>query len=347
MKSFTAIAACTSGGTQPAGNAGEAGQRQTSGAEARHFSRYFRARVNSCPFLLLVLFLALFSSLAEAKKLNVVTATTDMASLVQEVGGDRISVDSIARGYQDPHFVEAKPSFLLKLRQADLLIVVGLQLEIGWLPPLITQSGNPRIQVGAAGYLDASQFAEILEIPQGVVTRAMGDVHPLGNPHYWLDPDNGRRVAKGIAAKLGDLDPADSSYFQGRFQDFDKRLTAAEQKWDAEMAPYHGRKVVTYHNSFTNFAKHFHLDVIGYVEPRPGIPPTPSHTLDLIGLMKRENCKLVLVEPYFDLKTPNSIGAATGARVQVYLPSVGGEKQVTNYFELFDYDIDLLKKAFQ
>jgi len=293
------------------------------------------------------LLLALLPTAAAAKKLNVVTATTDMAALAQEVGGDRISVESIAKGYQDPHFVEAKPSFLLKLRQADVLIVVGLQLEIGWLPPLITQSGNPRVQVGAAGYLDASQFAEILEIPTGVVTRAMGDVHPLGNPHYWLAPDNGRRVARGFAQKFGDLDPEDAAYFQQRFQDFDKRLTAAEQRWDAEMAPYRGRKVVTYHNSATNFAKHFHLDVIGYVEPRPGIPPTPSHTIELIGLMKRENCKLVLVEPYFDLKTPNSIGSATGAKVVVYLPSVGGEKQVTNYFELFDYDIDLLKKAFQ
>ena len=243
--------------------------------------------------------------------------------------------------------MESKPSYILKLQKVDLLLTVGLQLEIGWLPPLITQSGNPRIQVGANGYLDASQFAEILEIPTGTVTRAMGDVHPLGNPHYWLDPDNGRRVARGIAGKLGELDPSGAAYFQERFQDFDKKLTVAEQKWDAEMAPFRGNKVVTYHNSFTNFAKHFHLNVIGYVEPRPGIPPTPSHTLDLIGLMKRENCKLVLVEPYFDLKTPNSIGAATGAKVQVYLPSVGGEKQVTTYFELFDYDMDLLKKAFQ
>lgn len=283
---------------------------------------------------------------AEAKKLNVVTATTDMAALTQEVGGDKVGVESIARGYQDPHFVEAKPSFLLKLRQADLLVVVGLQLEIGWLPPLITQSGNPRIQVGAPGYLDASQFAEILEIPQGQVTRAMGDVHPLGNPHYWLDPDNGRRIARGIANKLAEMDPSDGAYFQQRFQDFDKRLTAAEQKWDEEMRSYRGRKLVTYHRSFPNFAKHFGLDVIGYVEPRPGIPPTPTHTLELVQLMKRENCKLVLVEPYFDLKTPQSIGRETGAQVVVYLPSVGGEKGVDNYFQLFDYDIGLLVKAF-
>jgi len=284
---------------------------------------------------------------AATKKLNVVTSTADMAALAQEVGGDKISVDSIAKGYQDPHFVEAKPSFLLKLREADLLINVGLQLEIGWLPPLITQSWNPRIQVGAQGYLDASQFCEILEIPQGTVTRAEGDVHPLGNPHYWLDPDNGRRIARGIANKLADLDPTDAAYFQQRFEEFNKRLSAAELKWDAEMKPYRGQKVVTYHRSFPNFARHFGLDVIGYVEPRPGIPPTPSHTIELIQLIKRENCKVVLVEPYFDLKTPQSIGRETGAQVIVYLPSVGGEKQVTNYFELFDYDIGLLIKAFQ
>jgi zinc/manganese transport system substrate-binding protein len=310
--------------------------------EANSFSRL------SAGLMLGLLLVAMLSpSLAEAKKLNVVTSTTDMAALTQEVGGDKVNVESIAKGYQDPHFVEAKPSFLLKLRQADLLIAVGLQLEIGWLPPLVTQSGNSKIQVGAPGYLDASQFAEILEIPQGSLTRAEGDVHPLGNPHYWLDPDNGRRIAKGIAGKLADMDAADADYFQQRFQDFDKRLTAAEQKWDAEMKPYRGRKVVTYHRSFPNFAKHFGLNVVGYVEPRPGIPPTPSHTIELIQLMKRENCKLVIVEPYFDLKTPQSIGRETGAQVIVYLPSVGGEKQVTNYFELFDYDIALLTKAFQ
>ncbi len=288
-----------------------------------------------------------FPSASEAKKLNVVTSTTDMAALAQEVGGDKITVEAIAKGYQDPHFVEAKPSFLLKLKNAELLISVGLQLEIGWLPPLVTQCGNPRIQVGAPGYLDASQFAEILDLPTGQVTRAMGDVHPLGNPHYWLDPNNGRRVARGIAQKLGEMDPADSQYFQQRFQDFDRRLTAAEKSWDAQMAPYKGRKVVTYHTSWSNFAKHFGLQVVGYIEPRPGIPPTPAHTIEIIQLMRRDNVKVVVVEPYFDLKTPNSIGSATGAKVIVLLPSVGGEKEVTDYFKLFDYDINLLIQAFK
>ncbi len=291
---------------------------------------------------------SLFSpSMAAAKKLNVITATTDLASLAQEVGGDKINVESMAKGYQDPHFVEAKPSFLLKLRQADLLVVVGLQLEIGWLPPLITQSGNSRIQVGANGYLDASQFAEILEIPQGSITRAMGDVHPLGNPHYWLDPDNGRRVAKGIAGKLGEMDPEDAAYFQQRFQDFDHRLSEADKKWQADMKPFRAQKVITYHNSAPNFAHHFGLNVVGFVEPRPGIPPTPSHTLEVINMMKRDHVKVIMVEPYFDRKTPDSIARETGGTVVEYLPSVGGVKEVTTYFQLFDYDIALLTKAFQ
>src|SRR6202048_4375587 len=158
-----------------------------------------------------------------AGKLQIMTATTDLASLAQEVGGDKIEVESVARGYQDPHFVDAKPSFLLKLKRADLVIVVGLELEIGWLPPLINQSTNPKIQVGAPGYFDASRFAKILEIPTGQVTRAEGDVHPLGNPHYGRDPDNGLRIAKGIQDKLGEMRPNDTAYFAERYTSFEQR----------------------------------------------------------------------------------------------------------------------------
>jgi len=281
-----------------------------------------------------------------ASKIQIMTATTDLASLAQEVGGDKVEVESIARGYQDPHFVDAKPSFLLKLKHADLLIVVGLELEIGWLPPLINQSTNPKIQVGAPGYLDASRFARILEIPTGQVTRAEGDVHPLGNPHYWLDPENGLRIAKGIADKLSEMRPGDATYFAQRFTDFEQRLKQADQRWLAEMKPYEGRKIVTYHRSWPNFAEHFHLNVVGYVEPRPGIPPSPQHTVELIQQMKRDNVKVIVVEPYFDLKTPNAVARETGGRVLVLPPSVGGEKEITDYFKLFDYDISKLKQAF-
>src|SRR5262249_21002494 len=284
-------------------------------------------------------------SLHAAGPLNVVATTKDLGAIAREVGGDKVTVESMARGYQDPHFVEAKPSFVIKLNKADLLIAVGRELEIGWLPPLVTQSRNAKIQPGGEGYLDASLHAKILEIPTGQITRAMGDVHPLGNPHYHLDPDNGKRIAKDIATKLSSLDAADAAFFAQREADFEKRVDAADKRWQAQMAPYKGTKIVTYYRSWPNFADHFGLDVMGYVEPRPGIPPSPSHTLELIKAMKDQNVKIIMVEPYFDLKTPNSIARETGAKVLMLPPSVGGVKEVTDYVKLFDYDVRQIADA--
>src|SRR5512144_833442 len=172
--------------------------------------------------------------------INIITSTEDLAAIAKEVGGDKIKVESLARGYQDPHFVEAKPSFVLKLHAADLLVVVGRELEIGWLPALITQSRNAKVQPGGPGYLDASLTAHILEIPTGQITRAMGDVHPMGNPHYWLSPENGRRIAQAMQKKFSELQPGDAAVFAQRYADFDKRLAAAEQRWTAMIAPYKG-----------------------------------------------------------------------------------------------------------
>ncbi len=295
-------------------------------------------------FCLAAILAALLASspLGAQSKLNVIATTEDLAAIAREVGGDHVTVDSIAKGYQDPHFVEAKPSFILKLQKADILILVGRDLEIGWLPPLIQQSRNSKIQVGGPGYLDASLQARILEVPTGTVTRAEGDVHPLGNPHYWMDPENGKIIAQEISDRLVKLSPNDRAYFEQRLKDFVGRVGEAEKRWLAMMAPYKGVKVVTYHRSFPNFAERFGLDIVGYVEPKPGIPPSPQHTLDLINQMKKDNIKLVLVEPYFDLKTPNAIGRSTGAEVLVMPPSVGGTKEVADYFKLFDYDINLL-----
>ena len=290
--------------------------------------------------------LALLLSAAPARAaLNIVTTTSDLGAVAQEVGGDKIKVTSLAKGYQDPHFVEAKPSFVLILNKADLLVVIGRDLEIGWLPPLITQSRNARIQPGTEGYLDASQNVRILDMPTGAVTRAMGDVHPTGNPHYWLDPENGGRIAKAIEEKLSALDPANAAYYKQREGDFERRLAEATQRWKAQMAPYKGLKIVTYHRSWTNFADAFGLEVIGYIEPKPGIPPTPQHTLDVINAMKAQKVKIIVVDPYFDLKTPNSIAANTGAKVLMLPPSVGGVPQAGDYFKRFDYDIGLLIDA--
>jgi ABC-type Zn uptake system ZnuABC Zn-binding protein ZnuA len=294
-----------------------------------------------------ILSVLLAPALATSGPLKVITATEDLASIAREVGGDRIKVESLSRGYQDPHFVEAKPSFVIKLNAADLLIAVGRELEIGWLPPLVQQARNAKIQPGAAGYLDASLNAKILEIPTGNLTRAMGDVHPQGNPHYWLDPENGRRVAKDIAKKLSELDPASASTFAEREAAFEKKLDEADKRWDAMMAPHKGLKIVTYHRSWPNFADRFGLDVIDYVEPKPGIPPSPGHTLELIKEMKAQKVKLILVEPYFDTKTPDSIAREVGGKVLMLPPSVGGEKGIDDYIALFDHDLKMLVDAIQ
>lgn len=302
-----------------------------------------RRTVGAIPAYALVALAVMVAPARAAVK--VVATTEDLAALVREVGGDRVQVEALARGYQDPHFVEPKPSFILKLYAADLLVVVGRELELGWLPPLITQSRNSRIQVGGPGYLDASVNVRILEIPTGQVTRAMGDVHPMGNPHYWLDPGNGLIVAQSIQTKLSELSPKDATYFAGRYGDFERRITDAIGRWRTTMAPFKGRKVVTYHRSWPNFADAFGLDVIGYVEPKPGIPPSPAHTLELMQEMKRQGVTLILVEPYFDLQTPNAVARETGAKVLVLMPSVGGTKEIGTYFDLFDYDINLLVTA--
>jgi zinc/manganese transport system substrate-binding protein len=298
--------------------------------------------------LMLLAVLIFATNTFAADKLRVVTTIQDLASLTREVGGDRVDAVSIARGYQDPHFVEPKPSFLLLLRNAELLEVVGLELEIGWLPPLLDQSRNANILPGTKGYLDVSQGVEILDRPTGTVNRSMGDVHPLGNPHYWLDPANAVRMAIQIERKLAALRPQDAPYFEQRLNQFKLKLNDANKRWLTMMAPYRGAKIVTYHNSWPNFARHFGLDVVAYVEPKPGVPPSPSHTFELINLMKAQKVKAIVMEPYFDTKTPQSIADRTGAKLVILYPSVGGAKTATDdYFQLFETNILNLIKALQ
>jgi zinc/manganese transport system substrate-binding protein len=288
---------------------------------------------------------ALVTPTAAAAKLRVVSSLQDFASIAGAIGGDRIEVFAIAKGYQDPHFVDAKPSFVLQLSRANLLIVAGLELEIGYLPPLIDQSRNQAIHPGSAGYLDASIGCDILQRPTQVVTRAMGDVHPYGNPHYWTDPENGRVIARSIAARLTELDAQGGAAYARNLAAFEARLTAKEQEWYAKTAPYAGTRVVTFHESWPNFAKRFKLLIVGTVEPKPGIPPTPSHTLEIINLIQTQKVPVILVEPYFDLKTPKYIAEKTGAKVLIFYPSVGGTPAIKDYFALFDIDVDNLVQA--
>jgi zinc/manganese transport system substrate-binding protein len=285
-------------------------------------------------------FAGLAAATAASAKMRVVSSLQDFASIAAAIGGDRVDTFALAKGYQDPHFVDAKPSFVLQLSRANLLLVAGLELEIGYLPPLIDQSRNQAIHPGNAGYLDLSIGCDILQRPTQVVTRAMGDVHPYGNPHYWTEPENGRVIARSIAARLAQLDAAGAGEYAKNLAAFEARLTAKEREWDAKMAPYSGTRVVTFHDSWPNFAKHFKLAIVGTVEPKPGIPPTPSHTLEIINLMLAQKVPVILVEPYFDRKTPNYIGQKTGAKVLVFYPSVGGVPAIKDYFALFDTDVD-------
>jgi zinc/manganese transport system substrate-binding protein len=294
--------------------------------------------------LLLLAFLALAARPALAA-VHVVTSIQDFASIADSVGGKRVETFALSRGYQDPHFVEPKPSFILKLSRADLLIVAGLELEIGYLPPLLDQSRNEKIRPGAAGHLDASIGCDILERPTAVVTRAMGDVHPFGNPHYWLDPNNGRIIARAIEAKLSALDPAGASEYKANLAAFDAKIAEAEKRWDAQLGPYAGTELVTYHNSWPNFLKRFRLKAAGYIEPKPGIPPTPSHTVEIINMMREKKIAVIVMEPYFDDRTPRAVAEKTGAKLLRFIPSVGGVPEAKDYISLFDYDVKLLADA--
>jgi len=294
------------------------------------------------PFLGLVVALSAAPMLATVR---VVTSLQDFASITDAVGGKRVETFALAKGYQDPHFVEPKPSFVLKLSKADLLVVAGLELEVGYLPPLIDQSRNEKIRPGAAGYLDASNGCDILERPTGTVTRAMGDVHPYGNPHYWLDPENGRIIARAIAGKLSQLDPSGAAEYQSNLAAFEAKLTESAKRWDAALAPYSGTELVTYHTSWPNFLKRFKLVAAGYIEPKPGIPPSPAHTVELINMMIEKKIPVILMEPYFDQKTPKAVSEKTGATLLTFIPSVGGVPEAKDYISLFDYDVKLLADA--
>ena len=294
--------------------------------------------------LALLISLALVAAPASAA-VHVVTSIQDFASIADSIGGKRVDTFALSRGYQDPHFVEPKPSFVLKLSHADLLIVAGLELEIGYLPPLLDQSRNDKIRPGTRGYLDASTGCDILEKPTQTVTRAMGDVHPFGNPHYWLDPNNGRVIARAIAARLSELDPAGAAEYKANLAAFEAKLAAAEQRWDGVLGPYAGTEVVTYHNSWPNFLKRFRLVAAGYIEPKPGVPPSPAHTIEIMNTIQQKKVPVILMEPYFDQKTPKSIAEKTGAKLLTFIPSVGGVPEAKDYVSLFDYDVKLLADA--
>ena len=272
---------------------------------------------------------------AEAK-VHVVTSIETFADLARRVGGDRVEVKSLSHGYMDPHFVEPKPSLVLDLNRADLLVRVGLQLEIGWLPPLVLGARNDKITRGQPGDLDASTEIPVLDVPTTKVDRSMGDIHPMGNPHYWIPPDNALIIAREIAARLEQIDGAGTSAYQANLARFAAEVARRRAEWEKRAAPVRGMKIVTYHQSWSYVSKWLGLQEVGYVEPKPGIPAPPSHIAALIGLMRRQGVKVILMESFYPRNTVELVAQKAGAKALVMPSDVGATPEIKDYFSLVD-----------
>jgi zinc/manganese transport system substrate-binding protein len=296
--------------------------------------------------------IALFAATVCAEgKLAIVTTTTDLADFARVIGKERVSVVSLSRGDQDPHAVEPRPSMVMKVKKADLLIRVGMDLDL-WVDGLIDASRNGKIRrgvrgyldKGARGYLDVSESIEKLEVPEGKVDGSMGDIHIYGNPHYWTGPENADRMCGLICGRMCDIRPNDADYFNQNRAQYAKKLDSAFMNWKEALRPFARAPIVTYHNSWPYFAKSFGLTIVGYVEPKPGIPPTPSHITDLVQTMKSTRARVIIMEPWFNSKTAGAIAQKAGATVVVLSPSVGGVKGTDSYIDLMAYNVKLLSE---
>lgn len=281
---------------------------------------------------------------AGQEKLRVVTTLPDLASIAKYVGGDHVETFSIAAGFQNPHFVDPKPSFIRHLSGADLFVTVGLDLESGWVPPLLTSARNPGILPGAPGYVDASVDVPLLQTPTSV-TREQGHIHVYGNPHYWLDPVRGKIIAKNIFDGLARLQPENRSSFETNLERFNEEADAKIETWLTRMEPYRGVQIVAYHNSWPYLAERFGLDVVDFLEPKPGIPPTPSQLAKIIRLMSEEGIGVIIIEPYFKTDAADLVVRKVDGQVVVLATSVGAEESIRTYFDLFDYNVDKLVES--
>ena len=294
-----------------------------------------------------ILTLALLGGVARAEPVKVVTTIATFAALARAVGGDKVSVESLSAGYQDPHFVEPRPSMVVTLNRADLLVYAGLDLEIGWLPPLLTNSRNARIQPGAKGNLDASTAISVLDIPSGPVSRAQGDIHPRGNPHFWIPPVNALKVAKAIADRLKEIDPGDAAVFDSGLKSFAELLKSKAAGWSAKAASLKGMKIVTYHKSWSYVSQWLGLVEVGYVEDKPGIPPDPQHLAQLIQTMKAQGVRAVLVESFYDRSIASMVADKGGAKLLTMPSDIGATPNIKTYPELVDAVLDQLLSARQ
>jgi len=300
-------------------------------------------------FLAAIIVAWMLASKPASAELRVVTTTTDLGYFASTIGGDRAKVDTICQGSQDPHFVQARPSYMVTLSRADLLVAIGLELEVGWLPSLIQGARNPAINPGRPGYFEASSAIRPIDVPEGGADRSRGDIHPFGNPHFWLDPLNAKLAAHAIAERMAQLDAKNAEFFRANERAFEARIDKKMSQWSAQMAPFKDTKIASYHATFNYFHRRFGLTGIGYLEDRPGIPPSPAHLVDLIRQMKAEKVSVIFHESFYDHSTSDMVAGKTGARVLILPTSVGGAKGVTTYEQLIDTLIgrfvSALKKA--
>jgi zinc/manganese transport system substrate-binding protein len=255
-------------------------------------------------------------------------------------------VKTLAKPTEDPHFVDAKPSHIVTLNRADVLIEGGAELELGWLPPLLESARNPKIGAGAPGRIVVSQGVKMLEIPTSF-DRSKGDVHSMGNPHFLLDPLNVRIIANRIAQQFSQVDPKSAGVYQGNLKAFTTKLDAKFAEWQQRLAPYKGAKIVTYHKDFPYLAERFGFEVVETLEPKPGIAPSPAHLAKVIGTMKASNAKVILVQPYQNRKTAETVARQSGATVLDIAQQPGAMKNTATYFDLMDNIVGALATAFQ
>lgn len=281
-----------------------------------------------------------------AVKINIVTTTSDLKSITELIGADKVDVSSIATGFQNPHFVDPKPSFIIKLSKADMFVTVGLDLETGWSPQLLSSSRNPKIQKGSDGYVDASVGVTLLQVPSSI-NRGEGDIHIYGNPHYWLDPINGKQIAKNICNALEKISPENKTFFEANLTVFNAKIDMKLKEWTMKMSPYKGSKIIAYHNEWCYFEQRFGLIILDFLEPKPGIPPTPTQLVKIISEVKNNNIKVIITSPYFTSSSSDVVSNQTDAKTLILGTSVGAFDSIKDYFDLFDYDIDKLIQGFK
>ncbi len=270
-----------------------------------------------------------------AAQIRVVATTPDLGSVAKEIGGDKVSVVALAKPTEDPHYVDAKPSHIVTLNRADALIEGGAELELGWLPPLLENSRNSRISAGAPGRIVASEGIKLLEIPTSF-DRSKGDVHSLGNPHFMIDPVSVRIIARNIASHFAQIDPQNAATYNGNLGRFNAKLDAKFAEWQKELAPYRGARIVTYHKDFIYLADRFGLTIVDELEPKPGIAPSPAHLAQVIIKMKATNAKVILVQPFQNRRTAETVARQTGASVLDVPQQPGAAPNTTSYFDLMD-----------